>query len=303
MESIVRKSLDLAIARVAKNEYHRLSSGKDPEERLNCVTQALESLGRLQHGEMPAYNNEWVSLFYVTWYQPRQINLALAIVRHFFRGNSLYVIDVGCGALAVRFAVAIAISERGMQGATINVRVDGIDPSEPMRKIGDTLWKEFQSIVSKYPRLSSLSDICDGIDSNDSYSGSTDAHIRGACSSVECWLTTVHAAYESNKCSIRDTLTHIRRKSAPELEVVTSDRKKWGVACCVAGEGFKKMPMPQLWCGPLRNTTAWRNGLINQLPQQSPGNIIPDYLGRSVQWNPQWRSPSNPVVILIRKGG
>ena len=75
-------------------------------------------------GEEPEYN-EWDALFYVTWYQPRQINLALAILQKLYEdarkwlGSDfpLHIIDVGCGAfLAVQFAMAILAAENQREG-------------------------------------------------------------------------------------------------------------------------------------------------------------------------------------------
>ena len=309
---LVRQSLDVAIARVAEKEYHRLSSGISPKERLNRVTKALESMDGLGKGNEPEYN-EWDALFYLTWYQPRHINLALAIVRHFFSGNSLHVIDVGCGALAVQIAAAISTAEKRPNGSKIKVTVQGIDPSEPMRRIGETVWLEFWSIVDENPHLSYLSqvcnimtDSCDSHDSKDSYYCSTDAHIGSGSSSAECWLMAVHAVYESNKHSLRDILANIRRKSAPMLEVVTCPKFKVERAREVvtshsrkleadkfAGKGFDDEELCEI--------TAWRKRLLNSLPQQ-PHGIAQNFLKGSVSWNPRNNPIQNDFVFLHHQG-
>ena len=200
---MVRQSLDMAIARVAEDEYHRLTTSKSPRERLNRVTKALESMGGLQKGTEPTYN-EWDALFYLTWYQPRQINLGLAIMRRFFSSNSLHVIDVGCGAFAVRIASAIAVAKKHSRHADINVTVQGIDRSKHMRRIGKVMWSAFESIVDKKPQLSGLSHTCDAMtkscgsyDSKDSYYLSSGAHTRVSSLHAKCWLMAVHAVYES----------------------------------------------------------------------------------------------------------
>lgn len=295
----------MAIAKVAEDEYRRLSTGKSPEECLNHVKQALKSLGELQNpsGDVPKYN-EWDALFYLTWYQPRQINLALAIVHDFFSDNSLHVIDVGCGALAVQIAAAVATAEKRSWGSKINITVQGIDPSEPMRNIGKKLWKEFCSIVDKNPRLlylsqvcNAMTDSCDSHNSKDAYYCSADAHIGSGASSAECWLMAVHAVYDSNKDSLRDILADIRRKSAPMLEVVTSHSKKRDLAEFVAGGGFKEWKVRSKGSGVLPKTTLWRRRLSNGLTQQSPEPIVSNFLWPYVNWNP----PQNDAVILFRK--
>ena len=45
------------------------------------MDKALRSLKELQQGRKADYGNEWVAIFYLTWYQPRQIQLAYAALR------------------------------------------------------------------------------------------------------------------------------------------------------------------------------------------------------------------------------
>ena len=104
-------ALDQAIVRVAEAEYARLSSGIPPMKCAEAVASALNSWANLKSGMQPEYN-EWEALFYLTWYQPHQINLALAIVRYFLTTpQPLHIIDLGCGALATQVAMAVAVAE------------------------------------------------------------------------------------------------------------------------------------------------------------------------------------------------
>ncbi len=300
---MVRQSLDMAIVTVAEDEYRRLSTGKSPKECLNRVTKALESMGGLQKGNEPKYN-EWDALFYLTWYQPRQINLAFAIVRRFLSGKSLHVIDVGCGSFAVQIAVAIAVAKKHLRHTDINVTIQGIDRSKHMRRIGKMVWSTFKSIVDKKLRLSNLSRTCDAMtescgsyDSNDWYYRSGAAHTRRSSSHGECWLMAIHAVYESNKHDVRRSLAAIRKKSTPALVVVTSHSSKSGEAWFAAGDEFEEMTTQLPWSGNLPKTTAWRSDLLDRLPKPPP-NIVCNYLETPVQWNP----PKNDPVILFRKG-
>lgn len=245
----VCQALDEAIARVAESEYRRLSAGRRPEECLHCTEQALEALGALQRGAEPEYN-EWDALFYVTWYQPRQVNLALALTRYFLSRRSspardLHIVDLGCGSLAVQFALTIALAEARLMGASIDATVQGIDPSASMARVGEELWLEFWSIVNDNPHLSYVADSCDVIsssytshDSSDSYCASYEAHAQTTLTSTDCWLIAAHTVYESNKLLIRDQLTTIRTKSEPALVIVTTHVSKAPLALFVAGSGF-----------------------------------------------------------------
>ena len=75
--------LESAILRVAETEYRRFSSGLTPGQAAARVTRALESMAGLRDGVPPDYN-EWDALFYLTWYQPRQVNLTQLVASHVF---------------------------------------------------------------------------------------------------------------------------------------------------------------------------------------------------------------------------
>ena len=91
--------LDRAIKEVAEREYQRLSRGLSCGDVAGRVDKALDSLGKLQKREEPDYDCEWVALFYLTWYQPRQINLVYSYLdcRKVELPERLQVVDLGCG--------------------------------------------------------------------------------------------------------------------------------------------------------------------------------------------------------------
>ena len=120
--SRARKSLDRAIANLAEAEYGRLSTegGLGTKEQHELVDRALRSLKELQQGRKADYGDEWVGVFYLTWYQPRQIQLAYAALRELIpeRNPPKYIIDYGCGAWAVQIALALRIADVSVNGPT-----------------------------------------------------------------------------------------------------------------------------------------------------------------------------------------
>ena len=303
---LVGQSLDKAITRVAQYEYERLSAGRSPEERLTCVRQALESLDLLASGAEPEYN-EWDALFYVTWYQPRQIALALSIMRSFLspKKKKYHIIDIGCGAFAVQFAVAIAVAAHNTHGQEVVATVQGIEPSEPMRKIGEALWLEFWSIVDCNSRLSCLADVCDGMtsscdlyDSCDSCYRSDNAYIPAESSSTACWLTAIHTAYGTNQAALRSDLANIRGEFSPVLTIVTSHPSKENVAKSVIGEESKVLDEASLhpWFGKFDLTTAWRRELRKKL-SPPPDDIVSQFLKGNVP-----NLKSEDAMVLYRQG-
>ena len=298
-------ALDKAIATVAKREYKRLSKGKGSDEIRTCVEKALRELEKLQQGKPSDYHNEWVALFYMTWYQPRQINLALSIFKKFFRPDvsdrSLHIIDVGCGALAVQFAAAIAkAAAEKRQTRAINITVQGIDPSKSMRKIGEELWQEFWYYVFDVgPTLRYLANACDVMASScsscDTYCQVVDTKAQGNPSPDECWLIAMHAVYETNQEDIKKCLKDIRQKQQHiDVDVVTSYRHpdRINVVKGVCPSDFKEVSLPPLaqeWrdSQDFQRTTKWRRNLVPRLCPWSADSMVFDYLGREVQGNRQ----------------
>ncbi len=258
----------------------------------------------------PEYN-EWDALFYVTWYQPRQINLALSILQELYQDVRkwqgpdlpLHIIDVGCGALAVQFAMAILETAYQREGNYLTV--NGIDPSEPMKKIGETLWLEFWSILCDHPELSDLSRTCDYMTNNCEL---FDSHSSYCCGyshvnpRPERWLTAVHAVYESNKEKINGTLRSLRDHYSPGVILVTSHESRSGIARFVAGEDarFKKLNSDELTLqGELRETTQWRRRLVSKLPENTRNSVASLLYNRPVEWAPD---KSSAVLSRILRG-
>lgn len=300
LTKLIAPVLDEAIARVAEQEFSRLREIKKNDDKVEQdVKTALDSLANLQHGDQPKFN-EWDALFYLTWYQPRQINLALAILRKFYRDARkrqgqyfpLHIIDVGCGALPVQFAMAIIATAYQRDGN--NLTVIGIDPSQPMQQIGKSLWLEFRSILSAHPKLSDLSRTCECMNTNyklfDSHTsfyrsegGLSEGNLR-----PECWIVVVHAIYESNKNRIKGALRALHSQYSPSVTLVTCHESKREIACFVAGEDFcleflNAGVLP--FQGNLDKTTEWRKGLIDRLPE-NPLYEKAGLLHSSVEWAP-----------------
>ncbi len=72
----VAQILSDSIIRVAQKEFQQLSNGLDGKQQSKYIDSSLKALGDLRHGRMPNYSDRWVALFYATWFQPRQINIA-----------------------------------------------------------------------------------------------------------------------------------------------------------------------------------------------------------------------------------
>ena len=220
-------ALDRAITRVAHNEFQRLSTGMTIQQLTHKVHQTLDSLAGLQRGNPPDYNDPWIALFYLTWYQPGQIQLAHILIeaQKGARQTSLlladdfqrlHVVDFGCGALAMKFAVAWAAAdalENGEQISSINV--DSYDPNPAMVRIGSYLWQEFKAEIPANPQfthlLRTINIITDRQHTNPDFAINIDQH------STHVWLSAIHATYRNNTQQVGPNLANFSRITEPDI--------------------------------------------------------------------------------------
>lgn len=287
--------IDLAVAKVAKQEFQRLTRDLREEEIVGHVRRALEELKKLGEGGTPAYDCEWVALFYLTWYQPRQINLVYSFLDQTRDDlpERLLVLDLGCGALAMQFALAIFAAKHRKPGARIVVC--GVDPSRPMVKIGEELWQQVRRMVrGEWGKAKPLDRVMAAMRSRVWTSfrcleRSPPPFIHAA-SDHDRWLTSIHAAYHLPKremCAATDFLS-------PTGILVTSDDSKARVLDSIVEEmsyHFRRVEVQSAREGCLQRTTEWREQLLQLLQRWTvPHDLTERYLKNPVEWD-----PSNPI--------
>lgn len=313
--SRARKSLDRAIASLAEAEYGRLSTegGLGTKEQREHVDKALRSLKEHQQLRRPEYGDEWVAVFYLTWYQPRQIQLAYAALRELIseRKPPKYIIDYGCGAWAIQIALALRIADVSVNGPELReITVHGIDPNQPMTRIGGMLWKEFRRIVSEerleHPVLEPLHDTLDRMGdsctchaSYDAYAESHGVQMPPVCG--ECWLTAVHVVDQSNQQHLHSVFGRIRRERTPAFELLTTDDSKQDQIGFFGGVVHDVQQ--RVWpYEELQRTTAWRQGVRKRLGVRGNDSLMDRYLDKSVTWDTTGKLTNNRDAVMIRTG-
>ena len=135
MDETLTDCLSRSLVDVADEAFRKQSRSLTKDQLAATVTRSLRSLDELKQGRMPDYHNEWVALMYATWYHPGQVSLAWSIInsmRPRFEG-ALYIVDFGCGSLAMRFGVALTVADALGRGESIGkIRVHSTDPSGVM---------------------------------------------------------------------------------------------------------------------------------------------------------------------------
>ena len=229
--------LDQTIAKVAAREFSLLSEGMTKEEWTGKVNQSLNSLGGLQQSNPPNYDDPWIALFYLTWYQPGQVQLVLSLIeeQRKARGGDrllrhdrriLHVIDFGCGALAMRFGLVLALAEALEQGEDIReVHIDSIDPNTAMVQMGVKVWNEFLSqvltarkddprlewVIAAFRTLSKPVPLVQNIKLKE-------LEIN---EDADSWLTAIHAVYPNNVEEVKSSLANLVSTTKPDVGILT----------------------------------------------------------------------------------
>ena len=294
--------LDQAIQETARSEFNRLGEGMRKWNVIRKVASALESLDLLRSGDgVPDYNDPWTAVFYLTWFQPRQVNL---IYSHLERSNErlpqgLRVVDLGCGCSATMLALAVFAATS--------------EPSRAMRTLGSQLWVRFSKLISREARLSGGNVILGRMNrviermSQDSQTGCSWRDMleetlkwRRRIGRDCTWLTSVHAAYHLPR---GEGMRQATRKLAPEMMLITAE---WERKLNDVERELREMDYYSLRHaseqpednGCLTETTNWRRDLRERIIDDW-GHFNRDrYLAEEVRWS---KPNKRPIVIQGRK--
>ena len=287
--------LDRAIAEVARDEFNNLIQNQSlsDAEKVKNVEYAFDELDKLRQVAMPQYD-KWVTPFYFSWYQPRQINLSYSMITDIADKEStgkgiltdtgrLYVFDFGCGALAMQFGVALAIADALQKNQNIHsAYIACYDESEAMTNIGKRVWGQFKSEIQKDAGLPYLEQACELIETQ------TDKPFRRPHTDEISWISAIHSAFSANKDEVKGNLAELTDKIRPSAGFVTSSIGRSSVADYVSpfyryGE-YKKheLNIYGIFRGELPETTKARSALNLCLPGLAEKTI--NYLNKSVSW-------------------
>ena len=223
-------ALDSAIQKVCSAEVGRLVGQDSLQSSSSEIRNALDSLGGLQGGIQPDYNDPWVALFYLSWYQPRQIFISRFLINQLAKVrntntllpgqfNKLRVIDFGAGALAMQFAVAWAIADDLARGSKIaSVTIESYDPNPVMCNLGEKLWEQFKTEANKQTPLEHLRDAFGLVNtSRIAVAGPSSAKN----SREERWLSAIHTLYPSNVPDVEAVLGLFAEMVEPHIGLLS----------------------------------------------------------------------------------
>ena len=303
--------LDVLIAELAESEWARLTSGLSRAQKASRVSRALDSLhGSIRRLEMPAYYEGLVALFYLTWYQPFQINSARSLLdraiaerqESFAIKSRLDIVDFGGGALAMEIGLALALLDAQQSDYSVpDINVMVVEPSEAMSSLGLKLWERFlisggwDSIADPESRRVTT------------YVGSSTLSIKviddlagiEVCADADRWLVAMHAYYAEAEERINGDLSGIHRIFQPEFGVMTFHHASCDGIKSVSPfvePGFPVEISPLRLSGALPLVSSWRRCLAYELGLQDEQRLT-----GSVEWDPM-RGPRDNRAIFYYGG-
>ena len=302
----VKNALDKAIAAVAEQELTRLTKGLNNEQIAEKVVESLQSLDRLRFGKIPNYD-EWDAIFY-HWYQPSHINLAYSIIKSAnVLSDRLYIVDFGCGALAMQFGVVLAAADAIERGQSITeIKIDSIDTSQAMVNIGQKIWEQFKREIVRTPNLRYLDRAYDIIQPIQFITQQIDGIERigfeqiGFARRGNVLMSAIHAVYNENRDDVQRSLRSIVDRLDPDVCFASthfSSRNLLSEVWSFADNRYDVICHDNVqpsFRDELKAITQWRKKLNSNLPQTDP---ILGYLDNRVTW--AWASPI--VCIYTRR--
>ena len=305
--------LDQAISRVGRQAFDGLA-GPNARGAWYPINGAFLQLRRLIDGDMPVYD-AWSALFYLLWYQTKQINVAYRAIQARRRDDTLtdngrlHIIDFGCGALAFQFGTSLAIADALQRGENITyVRVDSIDTCDEMLRLGRHTWELFCESLGNEPQLGPLRHACELIEWNAQVAFADDELIQNVHrqENAEIWLSALHFVYHENIPNVLESLRTMINRYRPDVGFLTSvDFKEdlvdlaWEEFANQAYErsGLANWDLQRGLIGPLPETTAYRVEVAEMYPRlwESTVNLL---MGQ-VDCEPQ---PTTYVICTNRVG-
>ncbi len=239
----VAEILDAAVAKVAVLEFERTLSDTSDIEAAARINAAAASLDKLRNGGTPDYSDPLVGVLYLAQYQLQHINLTYSLINSttswYAKNGSLsdkgrlHVVDFGCGALAMRFGVVLAVAEALENGLPISaLKIDSLDPVVPVVEIGIRIWDEFWNSIHARSD-GDLSTLRQAFAILDRQYPAIQHPVRlqqiEPMPNANTWLSAIHVVYsgpQGNSEAIKDDLSTLSGILKPDLGFITTHDSK-----------------------------------------------------------------------------
>ena len=305
-KELVAEILDDAVGRVATGKIAESTASLETAERARRICLASDSLDELRKGGTPDFSDPLVAALYMAQYQLQHINLAYSLVVasaghiggeiELWKGPSLHVVDYGCGALAMRFGVLLAVADALEAGKHIrNVKIDSLDPAVPVVQLGVEIWDRFLQLVSS-KKDNKLRWLMQAIGTMERPHPNLQLGVQ--LKEIEDtpfaahWLSAIHVVYggpQGNSGEVKENLLYLREAISPDLGLITTHNSKAEMALEVSPfDGSysisKESPSPQL---------------TNGMSSSSCTEVL--HLFRPSSWRTFWEWDPRTAFLMFQK--
>ena len=303
---LVGKVLDQAVAAVAKQKIEEITGPLEEGRKNLRIAEATDSLDELRRGGIPEYSDPLVDAFYMVQYQLQHINLTYSMIMSSTQikeansdlvdEHSLHVVDYGCGALAMRFGVVLAIADALERGQQVrNLRIDSLDPAIPLVELGVEIWSQFLELVAA-EKSNKLRWLMQAIAAMERPHPNLQLGVQlkeiSGMPNANHWLSAVHVVYggpEGNSDEVRENLAYLRDATNSDMGFITthSSKEKTAMAVSPFGEGYS---LSRLVPVPLFN---------NGIPAPLCAELLHEF--RPANWRTFWEWDPGTSFLTYRK--
>lgn len=230
----IMECIDQGFADVLSAEFDWITKNLTQSQIDSLLEESEASIDLLRtSGASPNYHDPMVCLRYVIMYQLPHINLAYSLIKgsqyeeNLVSTLNLHVVDFGTGCMAMTFGVVLAVADALDSGERIDeVRIDSIDESAPMMKLGRDLlqccYRHARNTDGMKPFVQAYKLL--------KFRHYTDwQHIRSV-KGAECWVTALHTLYDESERDVGIALSGINNTVKPIQTFITCHESKADIA-------------------------------------------------------------------------
>lgn len=304
MHSILPTILEKAVLNSCRRELMRLQQEKRKNTLISSIEAALRELGKLKEGKKPIYRFSMVPLLHASWYHLAHVNFCIKTVSDLIKepvhsGESVGILDFGCGTMPLQWAVAVAVADMVKDQMQIpDIHVVNIDESEKMSNLGCDMWTELKNLVQsdKNNELRPLAGVMQKMKMPVLNSTGSLSAVLPSGQKLHL-VTAIHAVYE-NVDVLRQK--HIEKiiEGFPIPPIWFTTNERAGGKMLETDRMSKKFQpgdMKLTWPGRVaKDLTSFRQDTLLHFCGQNADNLTEKFLKGEVTWQ-----PANPVGILM----
>ncbi len=287
-----------------RRELARLQRTMNERAVGTSIERGINEFVKLKKGEKPNYRLPMVPLLHASWYHLAHVNFCIKTVSDLIKepvhsGESVGILDFGCGTMPLQWAVAVAVADMVKDQMQIpNIYVVNTDKSDKMSSLGCDMWAELKELVqnNENGELRRLAGVMQKMETSVLNPAGNLSAVLPSNQKLHL-VAAIHAIYD-NVDVLRQK--HIEKiiKGFPTPSIWFTTNKRAGEKLLKTDRASKRFNLGDMkltWPGRVaKDLTSFRQNALLPLCGQNAGSLAKKFLKREVKWN-----PANPIGILM----